>query len=516
VFGLCLLVYLYPFMRLLLQGGDEGTFLTGAVRVTEGQIPFRDFFEVPGPASFYWLALFFKLLGTSFLTARISLALTTIGTALLMYFLTRRLTDRYSVMPAIFFLATSFGPLWPAVSHHHESDLFALLSFTALLYWIDTRRRLLLLTAGVLAAVTTSFTQPKGIFLSVSFLVLLLFVSKKKKLLSSIGWLTGGYVAVAMTVIALYWHAGALADLIYANVVWPLTQYSAINKVPYGYGIWIFYGEPWVSGLSTALYPAIAFALASFLLIPFLVVAALPLIPVLAALRHTAVAFNSSTLPYWIVGTAWWISEIHRKDITHLVSGSPLLIILLFYLLGRERGGLNIHFAQLVCFATFGLAAFNLLITLPAKRVETARGAVYLFGPDPVIEFLNAHVQPGQEIFAYPYSPIYYFLSGAHNPTKYSILMYGINTDSQFRDAVRSLEDKKVRYVIWDREFNHMGAKIGWPRYSAPSPERQIMEPYLAANYALVKRAKQHEVLERKPDSDRVRNKQESLAHAFE
>jgi predicted membrane-bound mannosyltransferase len=138
-------------MRVLLLGGDEGTFLTGAVRVAEGQIPFRDFFEAPGPGSFYWLALFFKLFGTSFLTARISLALTTVCTALLMYFLTRRLTNRYSVMPAIFFLATSFGPVWPAVSHHHDSDLFALLSFTALLYWIETRRWFLLLIAGVLA-----------------------------------------------------------------------------------------------------------------------------------------------------------------------------------------------------------------------------------------------------------------------------------------------------------------------------------------------------------------------------
>src|SRR5205823_3591889 len=135
-----------------------------------------------------------------------------------------------------------------------------------------------------------------------------------------------------------------------------------------------------------------------------------------------------------------------------------------------------------ICLATFGLAAFNLLITLSSKRVETARGAVYLFRPDPVIEFLNAHVEPGEQIFAYPYSPNYYFLSGACNPTRYSILMYGINTDSQFRDAVRSLEEKRVRYVIWDREFNDTGARIGWPMYSAPPRERQIMEPYLAAH----------------------------------
>jgi hypothetical protein len=144
------------------------------------------------------------------------------------------------------------------------------------------------------------------------------------------------------------------------------------------------------------------------------------------------------------------------------------------------------------------LAAFNLFIVLSATRIETARGAVYRFGPDPVLQFLNTHTQPGEEIFAYPYSPIYYFLSGARNPTRYSILMYGINTDAQFRDAVRSLENKKVRYVIWDREFNHSGARVGWPAYSVPATEHQIMEPYLAARYNVLERVKQYDILERK------------------
>jgi 4-amino-4-deoxy-L-arabinose transferase-like glycosyltransferase len=502
VFGLCLLVYLYPFMRLLLLGGDEGTFLTDAVRVTEGQVPFRDFFEVPGPGSFYWLALFFKLLGTSFLTARICLALTTLVTALLMYFLARRLGTRYSVLPAVFFLATSFGPLWPAISQHHDSDLFGLLAFIALLHWIDTRRPVLLFTAGVLAGVTTWFMQPKGLFLFISFLVLLVLLGRKTKLLLSCGWLTSGYVAVAITVVSLYWWAGALPDLLYANIVWPVTQYSAVNEVPYAYEILTFYGASWVKALSPVISPELAFALAGFLMIPFLFIVALPLMAGLPALPYyRRLAFNRTTLPYWLAGSALWLSEIHRKDITHLVSGSPLLIILVFYLLGRERHRFTVQIAQLICSATFGLAVFNLLITLSATKFETARGAVYLFKPDPVLGFLKARVQPGQEIFVYPYSPIYYFLSGARNPTRYSILMYGINTDAQFRDAVQSLENKRVRYVIWDREFNDGEAKIGWPAYSVPAPERQMIEPYLAARYRLLERVEKYDILERTPDA---------------
>ncbi len=103
-------LYLYPFMRFLSTGGDEGTLINGAVRVTEGQVPFRDFFEVMGPGTFYWLADFFKLFGTNLLATRIALMLTTVIMTLLIYFLSTRLIGRFGLLPAVFFVATAFPP----------------------------------------------------------------------------------------------------------------------------------------------------------------------------------------------------------------------------------------------------------------------------------------------------------------------------------------------------------------------------------------------------------------------
>ena len=45
---------------------------------------------------------------------------------------------------------------------------------------------------------------------------------------------------------------------------------------------------------------------------------------------------------------------------------------------------------------------------------------------------------------------MYYYLSGANNPTQLSIVMYGMNTDGQIRDVIRVLEERKVEYVLWD------------------------------------------------------------------
>ena len=104
---------------------------------------------------------------------------------------------------------------------------------------------------------------------------------------------------------------------------------------------------------------------------------------------------------------------------------------------------------------------------------------------DSVLDFLTTRVKPGEAIFVYPYAPMYYFLSAARNPTRYSLLMYQMNTESQFRDAVQSLETNKVRYVIWDRSFPQWINK-GFPAYRIPPPDKLIMEPYLLDHYRVV------------------------------
>src|ERR1035437_1666372 len=89
-FTVCASLYLFPFMRVVLSGSNEGTLVVGAVRILHGQVFARDFFEVMGPGSFYWLAAFFKIFGVTFLAERICLFITSLGTGLLVYFLSRR------------------------------------------------------------------------------------------------------------------------------------------------------------------------------------------------------------------------------------------------------------------------------------------------------------------------------------------------------------------------------------------------------------------------------------------
>ena len=246
IFALCSSLYLLPFMRLLLQGTDEGTLISGAVRVAHGQVLGRDFFEVIGPGTFYWLAIFFKLFGVKFAAVRICLFLTSLGTGLTMYFLSRRICSSYQALPSALLAGTCFGMLWPAISHHVDSNLFALASVACMAAWNNTQRKSLLVAAGILAGMTTCFHLPKGLLVLLSLLLWLWIQGRSRRVppVSSASVMVG-YFSVLGIALAYFWSEDALWDLVYANVVYPSSHYSAVNVVPYAQGIIHYYWDQW-------------------------------------------------------------------------------------------------------------------------------------------------------------------------------------------------------------------------------------------------------------------------------
>ena len=483
--ALCSVLYLLPFLRVLSWQGDEGTLLTGAVRVLEGQVPYRDFFEVMGPGTFYWLAAFLKIFGTTWAATRICMLVTATATTLLMFHLSRRLGAAKTVLPLILFIPASYE-FWTMNTHHTASTLFGLLSFTAFLRWMDTRNAAMLFLAGAGAGITTLFLQPKGVLLCLAFFVLV-FLNCREKRMRAVLWLSGGYAVVLTSIVVLYALSGGLHDLLYANVVWPLTNYSDINNVPYGQGFHDYWKM--FSGSFALVGPPVAAKLiAAGFSLPFVAIAGLPVALAALGFFGRRQFFGGLFLPYWLVGAALWLAEVHRKDLPHLVFGSPVLVILAVHLCQRMSGRWVAPLLGLVttCAAMLGMS--NTLVGLLSSHAQySRRGVVYssLAEPDPTLSFTNQHVRAGEQLFVYPYSPQYYFFTATQNPTRYSILMYYMNTEGQFQDAVKSLERGRVRYVIWDQSFARFAPHF-FPKYHVPPPDQLIMEPYLQSHYRRV------------------------------
>jgi hypothetical protein len=119
------------------------------------------------------------------------------------------------------------------------------------------------------------------------------------------------------------------------------------------------------------------------------------------------------------------------------------------------------------------------LDTAADRHVRPPRGIIRdAIGDDPVLQFLSEHVKTGQPTLVYPYAPVYYFLSAARNPTRYSFTLYQLNTEAQFREVVQSLESSDVRYVVWDRSSLD-SMHLWFPAYRIPPPNELMVEPYL-------------------------------------
>jgi hypothetical protein len=493
LFGLLASLYLLPFMPIYLLGTDEGTLDYGAVRIAQGQVFTRDFFEVIGPGTFYSLAAFFKLFGVSFLVSRVYLFLISLGTALLMYFLSRRLCRTHQALASIFLAATSFGLLWPEVGHHVDSNFYALITAACILLWYERRSKFFLFTAGVSAGITSVVLQPKGFLLFVALLVWLLILRKRRETsLSSLGHVMMGYFGVLSLVALAFWSKGAFRSLVYGNFIWPLFHYQTVNTVTYAGDVVLSFRNHVVEGIKWTI------PLAAVLVTPFLFVAAFPvLLPVIGARLRWNLK-RADVLLFWLCGAAVLASEWHRKDIAHLVFGSPFLMILCVHLLTEYRGRIATFAINVLSISCVTLAVFNLLcVFLGAHSVTTSVGKIKVFTQDGALAFEREHVSSGEEIFAYPFCPRYYFLGAAKNPTPYSLMIYGYNTPSQFQEVVRILEERKVKYVFWDTNLEQVMADV-FPAANHPPAGGFIIEPYLESHYRVVQVSNGTRILERR------------------
>ena len=487
-------IYYYLFVRVLWRVGDEGTLVYGAQRVVEGDLPYRDFFEVMGPASFYWLGLFFKVFGVHVAVSRGLLLFTGAASVLLIYWMTCRVyRGPFELLPAFYYMIVAI-PLWPATNHHWDSNLFALLALGAFFLWQDKGVMFYLVLAGVLAGIVSCFIQHKGLLVFIGLLLALTVNNWRvgmgvRRLIAHSALVAAGYGAVGGLVILLFFWAGGL--------IWPLTNYHNVNVLPYGYGLMeLVYRLDWKPMLQALLPPWAVTPLCMALMGPFFTILALPvLLVVLTAAAYLRQSdppqlFSLRLWPYWTVGLGLWVSELHRQDIVHLIYGSPVLLILLLVVwdivwrrweLVRNLG------LGLVTLTLIMYGAGNCYKLLAVQhRLETRRGTLYAFEPDDALTFLHKHVKEKEEVLIYPYYPIYYFLADVKNPTRHSILMYHINTKKQFNEVIENLKRKKVKYVFWDTFVEGDNLKKWFPKYKKPSIKELKLEQFLKDHYQLI------------------------------
>jgi hypothetical protein len=487
VAGLAGACFAAVFARVLWHLGDEGSIVDGARRWSEGQVPYRDFFEVMGPAAFVPTAIAFRIFGVSWWPSRVPM-IATVGmtAAFLAYFAGRfrRAGEHDRFLVSMTYIAAAV-PLWPGQNFHLDSNagfLGAVALGTAGGSKCLTWRAVV---AGFLTScVALTMVQKGGVLAAGLCLAFLLdrTTSWRARAAAVAAFLLTILTAVSA---AAYYFAShrALAQLAYATVIWPMTQYHTVNRVPVGHGMeeihrhmYELWGSalPWPAGSLVALW-AVA---------PVIITLTLAIVGFAALARAASGADGRwRHVTSLAMGVGLMISESHRPDIMHLLYGAPLLMVaghdtLQEWLARRHRS------LQLVMPAAMAPALVAaLVVPLTAQTVVSTRvGSLHLLARDPAIDYLTQHTSPGERVFIYPYVPMYYFVGGVANPTKYSIFMYGINTDEQAQEIVDALENQQVRVVMWDAVYSGAGLSR-WFNYRPPPVEQQVIERYLQARF---------------------------------
>jgi hypothetical protein len=476
---------------------DEGAYLYGAELVLRGALPGRDFFEQYGPGCFFWLAGVMKVFGAGILPMRGLLLLIGVGSALLLFRISRQMGGT-GVLAVLSFVPLSISFLMVMNSQHYDGNFFTLFAFAV--FVAGTKRPViparLLFAAGALAGLASWMIQQKGVLLLMAMLAALPIAQETKRLRSA-AWLVFGFSLAIAAELAPYVKQHAIGDLIYSDFQIPASTYEKVNAVYYGFPLWSSWLPRWFETFHRSFVSPVALMLAGAVALPLFLVVLAPLLPVLAHLLGWR-PLRRDVLPYWIAGYALWLSELHRFDIGHLRNGCVLLVAVFLTLLETAPYRYAKRVGVIIASCSLLIGGIYVFGALGAKiPIETRRGTLWADKPDHVMQFLMAHTHPGEYVFVYPYRPVYYYLADLRNPTRVAAYMYSPEIAGIFRQEVENIDRKKVRYVLFDSNFSGERLKDVFPNYHPPKPQDQIFEPYFDSHYHEVALKDGFRILER-------------------
>ena len=452
---------------------DEGIYLDGARRMLAGQMPYRDFFVLTGPGTFWNLAVFFKIFGTSLASARALLVLDLALIAACMYWLAARFSSRaLGFWLAGFFVALLAGDKDDlVVNHRWDSAALSTLGVTLLAAaGVRTGNRWLVAGAGAAAAYAAWTTPPVALVLA----PMLLWSFWAHRWAGAMSFFAGVGVVSALAGGALT-ATGSLGPML-RHFAWTASQYAGANRSPYGsitggYAALFADAHGWEMGV----YAIIVF----FIVLP----AAAPLCAVLGFAADRRL-WKTPLLLILACAVASVLASAPRMDVAHLTYSSPLSFVvaacaLTSILPGRWRAPL----AMALGFGACLLLANAVNSRLHLQTAQTRAGVMVGDPRDLALErALENGVRKGQSFFAFPYIPLAYFLTQGANPTRYSFLQPGMMADADEDQALASLQGAPPSEVLYmdvpDSAILHL-----FPSSDPHHLRMRRMEGWLRDNY---------------------------------
>ena len=434
---------------------DEAHVLHQAKRLANGEVLYRDLFDLATPLWTYLMAGLFSLFGTTLATARLTIAVVHGATLLVMFLLCRRLGVRreLATIAAVAALALC-QPVYPVANRHWLVTLFSLL---LLFCCLQARRGVWSsLASGILVGLLIATHQQRGVVMGAAIAAWMVAQSLLERwyggargapLRASLAAFAAAVAAVVGSILALVaWKAGIQA-VWYALVVHPLTHYHGVL------------GARWAAAgarVAQTTFP---------LLLKYLPAVLVPLVA-----RFVLLCWRSSRLPearrlltLSVFCSFAVLSIFYYPDLAHVAFIAPILFVALAETAEWAWRTLPTRWGEVAA-----RVAVALFLAVSANRLTgrwqqqhsffrnprmTAFGRID-FSPGAAEQYdkwdrLLAGVSP-RVVYVHPISSFLYLILGAHNPTRFEFLHAGsYNTAEQTQEVLAALQPERGVYVIF-------------------------------------------------------------------
>jgi hypothetical protein len=446
---------------------DEGIFVDGSRRILAGQVPYRDFFILMGPGTFWLQALALRVFGMTLAASRAVMILDLAILATCVYWLiSRQLGIAYAAWTAaaLVILETA-SPGMTIPSHRWDSAALATLAITIC---ASETRRYGVFIAGCCAAFAAWTTPPVAL---VGLVILICFWIEDR---SKIAPYLAGCAAVTIGCAGALAIQGGLQPMI-EQFRWNGSHYTNANYLPYG----SLFGRGYAQFFSGAtIYELPVRALVVFgIILPIL-------LPPVAAVCFPWWRGTPFLRLLFAGGAALAVSTYPRMDLPHLTYAAPLFYALTAIL------ATSIPWPKLrgVLFAAGTLLVAVFACTAIAQHVsevalETNVGTIRASREEAVfLRDLEREIPLGSGLFVFPYLPIASFLTLSQNPTRYSYLQPGMMGDQDEAATLAELRKSPPARVLYfnldEREL--LGI---WPASDPARLRFHDLETYLASSY---------------------------------
>jgi hypothetical protein len=489
IFLLASLSFLYSFLFIFpfvpTQGGswDSLLYMAPGQRMFEGQMIYRDVFEFVTPGTALVNLAMFKLFGLKLWIPNLLAMLLGLGQVWLGIVVSRKLMrPGLALLPSAIFLVSAHGFLCDAT--HHWYSVLATIAGIAIL--LEKRSAARIAVAGMLCGISASFTQTRGLAVILGFAFFLWWESRQsgegwRALFRKELWLLAGCFSgfLAMNGYVI-WEAGP-ARYFWCTVVYVLKDYP---KLASANTFQVVTAElPSYTSFLTFLHP---FAQWLYLTAVIPLVYVLFFVHYLRRRRQMPVEYWTRPMLVAIVGFFMFLSIVPAPDYVRMMASMLPALIVLVWLLDSPtrlaRASVAVLAAGALLAAIWSIAARR---PNPVGILETPQGALAFTQRSLYVEdlWIQQHTQPS-DYFYKPAYPDDYFYLNLRNPTPLPFIENdGYTTQEQVTQVIQSLEQRQVRYILWNPQVLDT-----IPTWENPSDAHLgPLRDYLHRKYGLIK-----------------------------